>query len=326
MTERAPVAAIVVSWNAAAWLDGCLSSLAALARAPAETLVVDNGSSDGSAELVRTRFPAVELLAAGDNLGFCRANNLGIARTRSPFVLLLNPDAKLDRGFLEVLLPAFDDPRVGMAGGKLLRWDGRTLDSAGQQLGRSRQPHDRGYGRRDDGRYDRDEEVFGVCGAAALYRRTMLESVADPGAGYFDEAFFAFGEDLDLAWRAQRLGWKAAYRHRALGYHARGATSGTTGPHRFTALRSRPPATRFHIVKNRYLCLLRNDSLGGYLRNLPFIWARDAATLGLLAASSPGVLARLWRERRLFAAAWRKRALDAGRPRHHVDGAGAVAS
>jgi GT2 family glycosyltransferase len=317
---RAPVAVVVVCWNSAGYLPDCLGSLLELERVPDEICVVDNGSTDGSEEIVRSGFPDVRLIATGENLGFCRANNLGIASTTSPFVLVLNPDTRLEPGFLEQLLPAFDDPRVGLACGKMKRFDGIHLDSCGQMLAPSRQPLDRGYGRPDRAQFDRDGQVFGACGAAALYRRAMLESVADGDGIFFDEAFFAFYEDLDLAWRARRIGWKAVYRHRAVGYHARGGSAERVGGlSRAAAMLRRSPEIRFHIVKNRYLTILRNDRPGSYLLRLPFIWGRDLATLGLLLLTAPGVLGRLWRARDLFRGALRRRRLDAGRPRHQFD-------
>lgn len=316
---RAPVAVIVVSWNSSRYLPGCLDSLSKLVRPPAEVVVVDAGSSDGSADLVRRDYPEVRLDARAENVGFCRGNNLGIRATASPYVLVLNPDTLLEPDFLEELLPLFGDPRVGMAAGKLIRFDRETIDSAGQLLSRSRRPKDRGYGRRDRGQFDRDEEVFGVCGAAAFYRREMLESIADPGGAYFDESFFSFGEDLDLAWRARRAGWLARYRHRAVAYHARGGTAtGSARVRRFAAILGRGPEIRFHVLKNRYLAILRNDSIAGYLKNLPFILARDLTSLGLVLFSSPGVLRRLWSERAVFREALARRRLDAARAGHQV--------
>lgn len=314
-----PVAVVIVSWNCSGYLEDCLTSLRGLARPPQEIVVVDNGSRDGSPDIVREGFPEARLIEAGENVGFCRANNLGIGETRTPFVLVLNPDTRLRPRFLEELLPAFDDPRVGIAAGKLLRFDERTLDSCGQSLARSRQPLDRGYGEADRGQYDTDVEVFGACGAAALYRRAMLESIEDPGEAYFDDSFFAFLEDLDLAWRARRAGWKAVYRHRAVGFHARGGTSRPRGLlTRVAAMLGRSHEIRYHIVKNRYLTILRNDTVGAYLRNAPFIWGRDIATFVLLLVSSPTVLLRLWSHRALFAAAFDKRRLDTSRARHEV--------
>jgi GT2 family glycosyltransferase len=283
------VAVVVVSWNAASWLPGCLAALAEQTVLPDEVVVVDNASRDASVPVAR---------AHG-------------ARVLPPFVLLLNPDTALAPDFLENLLPAFEDPGVAAACGKLLRWDGRTLDSAGQTLGLSRRPVDRGYGTRDTGRFDRPQDVFSACAAAALYRRSALDAVSGPAGEVFDPEFFAFYEDLDLAWRLRRAGWRIAYRPKAKGRHARGATAGDPGVRRrFQALRHRSPEVRFHVVKNRWLTLLRNETVPGFLAHLPWILARDGATVALLAATSPGVLVRLWRERALFREAWRARRLD----------------
>jgi len=314
-----PVAVVIVSWNSRGYLENCLLSLRGLERPVQQIVVVDNASTDETPGWLAERFPDVDLLVLAANVGFCRANNLGIARTNAPFVLVLNPDTELEPGFLRQLLPAFDDRGVGIASGKLLRFDRTTLDSAGQRLARSRQPLDRGYGKPDKGQYDRDEPVFGACGAAALYRRALLDSIVDAGGEFFDETFFAFVEDLDLAWRARKLGWRAAYRFQAVGYHARGGTaSGPLWRRRVAAMLGHGPEVRFHVVKNRYLAIMRNDSVAGYCANIPFIWARDLGTLVLLLVTSPVVLVRLWRSRHVFAAARAKRRLDAGRARNQI--------
>lgn len=316
---RAPVAVVIVSWNSAGYLPRCLASLARLERPPREIVVVDSGSSDGSADTARRAGREVRVEACGDNVGYCAGNNRGIRATTSPYVLALNPDTELEPDFLERMLPAFDDPAVGLVAPKLLRFDRRTLDSAGQMLARSRRPYDRGYGLPDRGEFDRDEPVFGACGAAALYRRAMLDAIADPGPEFFDETFFAFGEDLDVAWRARRLGWRAVYRPRAVGYHARGASApGGAGLRRGRGFLARGAEVRYHVMKNRYLCILRNDSVAGYLANLPFVLGRDLALLAVALVSSPSVLLRLWRARAVFAGALRRRRLDAARPRHEV--------
>ena len=316
---EAPVAVVLVTWNSESYLPACLDSIQRLVRPPAEVVVVDAASGDGSIDAVRRHDPRAGIVACSENVGFCAGNNRGIRATTSPYVLALNPDTILEPTFLEEMLPAFRDSAVGMVAPKLLRFDRRTLDTAGQMLSRSRRPRDRGYGLPDRGQFERDDEVFGVCGAAALYRRTMLDAIADPGPDYFDEDYFAFGEDLDLAWRAVRLGWKAVYRHRAVGYHARGGTAGGgDSPRRWAALLGRSPEIRFHVAKNRYLCILRNDTVAGYLSNLPFILARDLTMMLLILAGSPTVLWRLWRERAVFGRALARRRLDAARPRHHV--------
>lgn len=316
--STAPVTVVIVSWNSARDLPGCLNSLRELRRPPAQIIVVDSGSTDESVGIVREGFPEVALLPQPDNVGFCRGNNLGIAAATQPFVLALNPDTELDPDFLEELLPAFEDPRVGLAAGKLLRMDRVTLDSAGQELAWSRKPLDRGYNRPDRGQFDRDGFTFGACGAAALYRRTMLDSIVDPGPQWFDETFFAFYEDLDLAWRARKLGWRCGYRYRAVGLHLRGATAERQGAlTRSVASLGRRPEIRFHILKNRFLTLVRNETVAGYLVHLPFIWARDLGMI-LLVLLSPGSLPRFRELRRLIRGARQRRRLDACRPRHQV--------
>ena len=313
-----PVDIVIVAWNSQAFLEGCLASLAQMDPAPARVIVVDNGSTDGTLEWIAAAHPSVETIPLGRNAGFCEANNIGIRRSDAPFVLVLNPDTTLEPDFFARLMPAFDDPTVGIACGKLLRFDRKTIDTAGQMLAKSRQPLDRGYGEPDRGQFDQDDEVFGACGAAALYRRAMLDSIADEDH-YFDEAFFAFVEDLDLAWRAQKLGWRARYRAAAVGYHARGGSA--TGPlwkRRLVAMLGRSPEVRFHIVKNRYLSIVRNDSVAGYLKHFPFIFCRDLGTFLLLLVSTPSVLLRLWRERAIFKRAKALRRLDAARSRIQV--------
>jgi GT2 family glycosyltransferase len=214
----------------------------------------------------------------------------------------------------------FYDRGVGIAGGRLLRFDGVTLDSAGQELARSRRPLDRGYGEPDRGQYGSDEEVFGACGAAALYRRAMLDAIADPGGEIFDESFFAFYEDLDVAWRARKLGWRSVYRAAAIAHHARGGTAGGEPPPRGRSMLRRPPGLRYHIAKNRWLTILRNDTRSDYLANLPFIVGRDLAVLAALLLTSPGVVLRLLRSRSLFSSALEKRRLDSRRVRHQLSG------
>ncbi len=139
-----PVSVVIVAWNAERYIGDCLSSVERLERDAQEVVVVDNASQDDTARLAQARHPRAKVIRQATNVGFARANNIGIAANESPFLLVLNPDTRLEPDFLEKLLPAFDDPAVGIACGKLLRFDGRTIDSAGQELGRSRQPIDRG--------------------------------------------------------------------------------------------------------------------------------------------------------------------------------------
>src|SRR5262249_33861158 len=183
------LSAIVLSWNSARFLDGCLGSLFAQREIALEVIVVDNGSEDGSVALVRERFPAARLLELGANHGFCAANNRGLAIARGPFVLFANSDIILEDRFCASAVAAFArDARTGLVGGKLLRFDRRTVDSAGQFLTRSRRIVERGYGNLDSSAMDAAGYVFSICGAALVCRREMIDEVSVDGE-FFDQSF-----------------------------------------------------------------------------------------------------------------------------------------
>ena len=178
---------------------------------------------------------------------------------------------------------------AGMVTGKLLRFDGVTLDSAGQFLARSRKTVERGYDSTDEGQFEEAGYVFSVCGAAALYRRAALEQVA-PDGQVFDDDFFAFHEDLDLGWRAQRLGWRGWYEPQARARHFRGSTDAArqAGSHR-RRLTTLPDEVAYHAVKNRYLAMIKNDTATRVLLDLPFILGREILLWSFLLLRRPQV-------------------------------------
>ncbi|MBI2837645.1 MAG: glycosyltransferase family 2 protein [Acidobacteria bacterium] len=284
------VDAVVVNYNSGRFVFDCLASLKAQTRPLHRIWVVDNASRDGSLERLRT-IDGIELIENPSNAGFAVANNQAIREAVGHHILCCNPDVVVARDFLERCLPVFDcDPLVGMVTGKILRFDHRTIDSTGQFLSSSRWPCERGYGKCDEGQYDRDEYVFSACGACVLYRREMVQRVRDKG-DFFDPEFFTFYEDLDVGWRAHRAGWRAYYVHDARAYHYRGGSSGS-GRFAFTR---KSPIVRFHILKNRYLTIMKNDRPAAFVQHLPAILARDVALLGYTTLTSPSVLWRLAR-------------------------------
>jgi GT2 family glycosyltransferase len=230
----------------------------------------------------------------------------------------LNPDVLLDAGFVATLATHAERSRpLGTLCGKLLRLgaDGapvtpRRIDSAGIEFTRSFRHLDRGSEEPDDGRYAALEPVFGATAAAALYRRDMIDDVAIEGE-FFDEAFFAYREDADVAWRAQLLGWDCLYVPSALGYHVRRVL-----PERRGAL---PPMLNRHSVKNRFLMRVKNADGAVWRRCAVAGTTRDVAVVaGCLAWewSSLPAFAELWR---LLPRARRQRALIQQRRRR--DGA-----
>ena len=219
----------MVNWNRLHLLRACLQSLKCQqVNQPFEVVVVDNGSDDGSPEMVVSEWQQnpllpVKLIRNEDNRGFCAANNQGFAVSDSEFVALLNNDAEAEPGWLEALARAFTNrPDVGMAASKILvHEDPRRIDKVGHLIYPDGQNRGRGTGELDRGQYDRIEEVLWPDGCAAMYRRAMLDEI-----GGFDEDLFAYGDDAELGLRARIAGWKCLYIPRAVVRHHRGTTLG----------------------------------------------------------------------------------------------------
>ncbi len=203
-------------------MRACLRSLAGQAGVDFETIVVDNGSADGSAELAETEFGA-RVIRNRDNRGYCAANNQGIAVARGEFIALLNNDAEAEPGWLAALARACcKGEDIGMAASKVLMWeDPRRIDKAGHLIFPDGQNRGRGTGAPDGGQFDREEEVLWPDGCAALYRKEMLDRI-----GGFDEDFFAYGDDAELGLRGRIAGWRCLYAPEAVVRHHRGATLG----------------------------------------------------------------------------------------------------
>jgi GT2 family glycosyltransferase len=273
----------VVTFASASHIGQCLEAVRAQTSAPAEVVVWDNASRDGSPDLARRH--GARVLASPTNVGFAAAVNELVRATSAPYLLLLNPDATPAPDYLERLVAAAEaDAGIGSVTGKLVRPatpEGTVvLDSTGHVLYRNRHAVNRGENEPDRGQYDRPGEVFGVCAAAALYRRAMLEDVR-LGDEYFASAFFAYLEDVDLDWRARLRGWKAWYEPAAVCVHARG--------HRGKRRLVHPWVLR-HSLKNRYLLMLRNDRLGDVLRDLPGIVALEVLRFADYALARPSAL------------------------------------
>lgn len=253
----------------------CLQSVLEQELCHPEVVCVDNGSVDGSDIRIEERFPEVRLIRLPINTGYAAGMNRGIDASVGEFVATLNLDLTLDRFYLRHCLETLDgDPSLGGVTGKLLRPDGANfpiLDSTGHVVYRNRRAVDRGELELDLGQYDSKRALFGVCGAAPVYRRSMLDDIRI-GDEWFDEQFFAYFEDFDLSWRAQLRGWRFAFVPEAVATHHRGASGGK--------------ASTFILAcnhRNRLLVMLRNDHPVSFLRALPGIaYTELRATLHML--------------------------------------------
>jgi GT2 family glycosyltransferase len=258
---------IVVNWNRKDLLRKCLESLARQQNAGLEIILVDNGSTDGSASMAAAEFPTVRLIANTENRGFCGANNQGIAAATGEFIALLNNDAEAEPVWITSLKKALMDyPAAGMAASKILvyenpRCGSSRIDKVGHLIFPDGQNRGRGTGAMDDGQFDRIEEVLWPDGCAAMYRKVMLDRI-----GGFDEDFFAYADDADLGLRARIAGWTCIYTPHAVVRHHRGATLG---------LRN---AARVKLIeRNRVLLVIKSFPLGLLILNPFYYLARLVA-------------------------------------------------
>jgi GT2 family glycosyltransferase len=236
------VSAIVVNWNAGAMLSVAVESLLAQDWPALEVIVVDNASSDGSADEIERRFGSrITLIRNGRNEGFARGNNIGFAAAKGEWMFLLNPDAACDPGTVGALMRfAADKPDVGQLACRIVQADQPNFfDSTGLLLYPDGVCRSRGWQEKDLGQYDRSEEVLAGHGCACALRKSMLDDV-----GGFDEDFFCYLEDLDLGMRSQLAGWKCWYVPGARVRHTKSASAGNHSV--FKA---------YHVERNRFYCL-----------------------------------------------------------------------
>src|SRR5829696_6167989 len=260
------IAVVVVNWNGAHLLRTCLGSLRGQTFSDFETILVDNGSTDASRELVAREFPEVRVVPLAENRGLAGGTNAGIAVTDAPIIATLNNDTEADPRWLAELHAALEShPEAGSAASKLLLFDRRdVIHSAGDFYGLDGIPGNRGVWQPDAGAYTRPELVFGACAGAAAYRRSMLEDV-----GSFEDSFFMYCEDVDLAFRSQLLGYRCVFVPSAIVYHMLSATGGG-------------PLASYYCGRN-FLRVIARDMPGPLLRR---VWPCIAAAQLRMAAES----------------------------------------
>ncbi len=239
------VSVIVVNWNGKHLLGECLDSLKAQRASGIEIILVDNGSSDGSAEYVRHQYPDVRVVSLPENRGFAGGSNAGIEIAEGTYLALLNNDTKADPGWLSDLLQdaQTSPPSTGMWACKILSYGNPdVIDNVGLLLFPDGLGRGKGRLEKDEGQYDGTREAFFPSGCAGLYRRAMLDEI-----GLFDEEFFAYADDVDIGLRARLAGWQCRYVSTAKVYHKYSSSSDAYSP--FKA---------FLVERNRIWVLLKN--------------------------------------------------------------------
>jgi len=282
----------LLTYNAQSLIEPCLNSVLEQTYPNIEILVIDNASEDKTLEQVtrykiqETNFP-IKIIKNKKNLGFAAGHNIGIKESRGEYILCLNQDVVLDKDFIKNAVEIMKiDRKIGAVQGKLYKAkiqdscfiQTKILDTTGLVMFKNRRVINRGQGEEDKGQYQRGE-IFGVDGAAPFYRRSALEDVKLPilkgkipcldRFEYFDEDFFMYKEDVDLAWRMRLYGWKSVYEPRIIGYHLRGAgEQAVTNPIKIIQQRKKiSQMAKFYSFKNQRLMQIKNE--------LPTLFFRD---------------------------------------------------
>jgi GT2 family glycosyltransferase len=222
MMNQMPQASIIIpTWNGRAFIEDCLNSLLSQDYPDFEVIVVDNASTDGTADFVAEKYPTVRLIRNERNLGFSGGVNIGLAQAAGEILVLLNQDTLVEPTWLKELIQGMlTDDKIGIGGCKILDWSGEKIWHTGVVLDEERKfPILRGAGEIDQGQYEQPEAMPAVVGAAFAIRRELLETI-----GFLNEDYFFYLEDTDYCLRAREAGYKVMYNPRAVLRHYVGAS------------------------------------------------------------------------------------------------------
>ncbi|MFA6422676.1 MAG: glycosyltransferase family 2 protein [Candidatus Buchananbacteria bacterium] len=276
----------IVTWNTLRYLTQCLSSIFAQSYRDFQVLVIDNGSQDGTLQFLKNDYPDVTVFQNHKNLGFAKANNQGIRLLNSPYMLLCNSDIFMESDWLEKAMALAESEKYsqyGSFGGKLIKMKltgelreiekTNVIDSCGLKILKNRQVVEIGAGEDSSGYNDRID-VFGQSAALALYRREALNNCAikignQDEEEYFDEDFFSYKEDVDLAWRMNLFGWKSIYDPSLVAYHARSA-SGSEKTSMMDIIKNKGKQSelaKFYSYRNHFLLLKKNEFKKNFMKD-----------------------------------------------------------
>lgn len=253
------VTVVIPNYNGEKYLCPCLKALYEYTEIEMKVIVVDNGSGDGSAEEAKEKYPQADYILLGKNYGFCRAVNIGIKKADTPYVLLLNNDTEIRKGFVENLLHAVKkNKRIFSVEAKMIQYhDQSKIDSAGTFYNALGWAFARGKDKTVE-KYTEPSRIFASCAGAAIYRKEIFDRI-----GLFDERHFAYLEDVDIGYRARIHGYRNLYEPGAQVIHVGSAFSGS----RYNEFK-----TRYSSRNNVYL-IYKNMPLFQIMLNLPLLAA-----------------------------------------------------
>lgn len=251
------VSVVIPNYNGLKYLKVCMDALRAQTMQDMEILFVDNGSSDGSSEYIREHYPEASVIQLMENTGFCGAVNAGIAKSKAPYVLLLNNDTEATETFVEELYRAIEkDANIFSCSSKMIQYHDRTkMDDAGDLYCALGWAYGRGKGKPAED-FDQETDVFFSCAGAAIYRKSILDEI-----GCFDENHFAYLEDADLGYRARIYGYVNRYAPKAVVYHVGSGSSGSV----YNLFKTK------HSSRNSIYLIYKNMPIVQIVLNLPFL-------------------------------------------------------
>lgn len=267
----------IVTFNSQDDINDCVECVLQQSYPIDSIVIVDNASSDRTVACIkrlqsqyRDRKTPIVLIENKENAGFAPAHNQAIHYTNTNYVLVLNPDVSLEQNYISEIVNFMQiHPEVGSATGILkLKADPSIVDTTGLVMNRAYRAFDRGAGEQVS-KWTESGVVFGVSGAAAMYSRQMIEDISVDGE-FFDSDFFAYKEDVDVAWRARVNGWKAYYVADAVGLHERGWKKG--------GRQSIPLSIRKKSYINRYKMIYKNERFASLIRNIPYVLPYELAS------------------------------------------------
>jgi GT2 family glycosyltransferase len=303
-THLPSVSVCIVTYNSESDIGECLDRVSQQTWPNVSVVIVDNASLDDTLSHIMSQHSYVKIIKNTENRGFASGQNQAINAVYSDYVLVLNPDVSLDPDYIMQLVNRMEaNPEIGCAGGCLtLASEPDLIDTAGLEMKWNRKAVERGAGQLYSD-FLEPCEVFGISGAAAMYSRQMINNISIEGQ-FFDERFFAYKEDVDVAWRARLLGWKAWYEPTAKARHIRNWR-------RRSQRNSIPLDIRKHSYKNRYLMIFKNETFTKrFWWRLPGVMGFEIIMNGFLLLTDPrvlgcwidmiGLLPETWRKRKMI--------------------------
>lgn len=300
------ISIVIINYNSQRFLKKNLSSLVKQSIPFKEIIVIDNNSTDNSKAIVQG-FRNCQWIPLSNNSGYSKSANIGISRTTSDLLIIGNPDIFLQQNFNKEIITAFEnDSDLQMASPLILRFDKKTIDSAGQKCSLALFPKETGYNKPLSSFKIENREIFSVCGAITIYRRTALKKLKILNE-YYDEDFFLFWEDFDIGWRADLYHMKKKLLASAIAYHYRSGSLKRSFLSKIALSLDRPSPIKFQLVKNRYLTLIKNFRFKYNWYSIPFILFKDLVWTLTLTLFAPKIIIKLIKNRKDFLNALKKR-------------------